>query len=85
MNKCKHFKNLKEITPESNGCVDCLKTGDKWFHLRFCLICGYVGCCDQSKNKHATKHFKKTKHPLIKSFEPGEDWIWCYVDDLLFE
>lgn len=85
MNKCKHFKNMKKVEPQNEGCVDCLKTGDGWFHLRLCLSCGYVGCCDQSKNKHMTKHFKAMKHPLVKSFEPGEEWIWCYVDKLLFE
>lgn len=85
MTKCKHFKNIKEVVPQAKGCVDCLKTGDKWFHLRLCLMCGYVGCCDQSKNKHATKHYKKIKHPLIKSFEPGESWIYCYIDDETFE
>jgi uncharacterized UBP type Zn finger protein len=85
VDKCKHFIGLKKVTPQEEGCVDCLKTGDKWFHLRLCLTCGYVGCCDQSKNKHATKHYQKTKHPLIKSFEPGENWIWCYVDEETFE
>ncbi len=59
-----------------------LKLGDTWVHLRLCLICGHVGCCDSSKNKHATKHFHKTKHPLIRSIEPGESWIWCYVDEI---
>lgn len=85
MDKCKHFEGLKKVIPQADGCVDCLKTGDKWVHLRHCLTCGYVGCCDNSKNKHATKHFKNTKHPLIKSFEPGENWIWCFVDEETFE
>jgi len=84
---CKHFsdldKNIKPITPE--GCEECLKMGDDWVHLRICLVCGHVGCCDQSKNKHATKHFHHTKHAVIQSFEPGEDWTYCYVDDMLFE
>ena len=61
---------------------DCIKSGDSWVHLRLCLECGHVGCCDSSKNKHATKHFHRTKHPLIRSIEPGEAWIWCYVDEL---
>ena len=56
--------------------------GDSWVHLRLCLSCGHVGCCDSSKNKHATKHFHRTKHPIIQSFEPGEDWRWCYVDEI---
>jgi uncharacterized UBP type Zn finger protein len=83
-NMCEHIKNAdknkKANTPE--GCEECLKTGDKWVHLRLCLECGHVGCCDNSKNKHATKHFHATKHPVIKSFEPGEDWKWCYVDEV---
>lgn len=85
MNKCKHFSEIKNVKPVSKGCVDCLIKGDKWFHLRLCLTCGYVGCCDNSKNKHATKHYKKIKHPLIKSFEKDEEWIWCYVDEKLFD
>jgi uncharacterized UBP type Zn finger protein len=85
MMKCKHFENLKEVKSQSKGCVDCLKINDKWFHLRMCLVCGYIGCCDNSKNKHATKHFKRTKHPVIKSFEPDEDWSWCYIDEKMFE
>ncbi|MGE5406394.1 MAG: UBP-type zinc finger domain-containing protein [Methanosarcina sp.] len=70
-------------TPE--GCEECLKTGDSWVHLRLCLECGHVGCCDNSKNKHATKHFHVTGHPVIRSFEPGENWEYCYVDDLFIE
>lgn len=85
MNKCKHFDLIKEVSPQAEGCVDCLKTKDKWFRLRLCLICGYVGCCDNSKNKHATKHFKETNHPLIKSLEQNENWIWCFIDEELFE
>jgi len=85
MNKCKHFAGLEKVEPMDKGCVGCLKTGDEWLHLRLCLSCGYVGCCDNSKNKHATKHFKKTEHPLIKSFEPGEVWIWCYEDEKIFD
>ena len=85
MRKCKHFKDLKKVKPTAEGCVDCLKTGDNWVHLRLCLICANVGCCDNSKNKHATKHFKSTKHPLIKSLEPGDEWIWCYTDKLFLE
>ena len=57
--------------------------GDTWVHLRLCEICGHVGCCDSSKNRHATKHFHKTKHPIMRSLEPGEDWGWCYVDDVM--
>jgi len=84
---CEHIekanKDVKPKTPE--GCEECLKTGDEWVHLRLCLTCGHVGCCDSSKNKHATKHFQGTKHPVMKSFQPGEDWLWCYVDELMVE
>lgn len=84
---CNHIseidKNIEPTTPE--GCEECLKTGDSWVHLRLCLTCGHVGCCDNSKNKHATKHFHKSGHPVIRSFEPGESWLWCYVDELFTE
>ena len=63
-------------------CPECVKLGDTWVHLRLCLECGHVGCCDSSKNKHATKHFHRVKHPLIRSIEPGEAWMWCYVDNI---
>ena len=82
---CAHVDQIKEVVPSSKGCEDCLKTGDSWVQLRLCLICGHVGCCDSSKNKHATKHFHETHHPIIKSFEPGEHWKWCYVDEVAFE
>lgn len=59
-----------------------MQSGDRWVHLRLCLECGHVGCCDSSPNRHATKHHHATDHPLIQSFEPGEDWIYCYVDDV---
>ncbi len=64
------------------GCEECLSSGDTWVHLRKCLTCGHVGCCDSSKNKHATKHYRATRHPVVQSFEPGETWRWCYVDEL---
>jgi uncharacterized UBP type Zn finger protein len=80
---CQHIKDIKKVTPKTpEGCEECLKSGDTWVHLRLCLSCGHVGCCDNSKNKHATKHFKATGHPIIKSFQPGEDWKWCYVDEM---
>jgi uncharacterized UBP type Zn finger protein len=83
---CTH---LKEVTPEQyqrtpntpGACEECVKTGDRWVHLRMCLTCGKVGCCDSSKNKHATKHFHITQHPVIRSVEPGERWTWCYIDE----
>ncbi|HEX2910837.1 MAG TPA: UBP-type zinc finger domain-containing protein [Chloroflexia bacterium] len=73
---------MQVVQASSNGCEDCLKTGDSWVHLRLCLECGHVGCCDNSKNKHATKHYHTSNHPIIKSFEPGEEWGWCYPDQL---
>jgi len=79
---CEHVKLIKEVTPSANGCEDCLKIGDTWVNLRMCLICGHVGCCDSSKNKHATKHFEGTGHPIMKSVTPGEDFTWCYVDKI---
>lgn len=84
--KCAHLGEIKNPAANTpDGCEECLKTGDGWVHLRLCESCGHVGCCDQSKNKHATKHFQQTKHPIIKSFQPGEDWGWCYIDELFFE
>ena len=77
---CQHYNQIQKITPSAVGCEDCLKTGGQWLHLRICLICGHVGCCDASPNKHATKHYHETGHPLIQSFQPGEDWVWCYLD-----
>src|SRR5438105_5026450 len=77
---CTHADQIKEVTPSANGCEDCLKIGSEWVHLRMCLTCGHVGCCDSSPNKHATAHFHETQHPIVQSHEPGEDWRWCYVD-----
>lgn len=79
---CKHAKTNLRITPSADGCEDCLASGDRWVHLRLCMTCGHVGCCDSSKNRHATKHFRASGHPVIKSFEPGQDWGWCYVDEV---
>jgi uncharacterized UBP type Zn finger protein len=78
--KCTHLNQVKITSASKHVCEDCIKTGDTWVHLRMCLICGHVGCCDSSKNKHATKHFHAVGHPLIRSIEPGERWIWCYTD-----
>jgi uncharacterized UBP type Zn finger protein len=83
---CQHIVKAREHAPNTpDGCEECLQLGDTWVHLRLCLQCGHVGCCDDSKNKHATKHFRATKHPVIRSFEPGEEWRYCYVDDLFVE
>src|SRR5437660_926763 len=83
--KCGHLKDLHHVTPSAAGCEECLKMGDSWVHLRLCLSCGHVGCCDSSRNKHATKHFHATHHPVVRSLERGEDWAWCYVDELVME
>ena len=73
--------HMKKVKPRTKGCEECLKTGDTWVHLRMCLECGHVGCCDSSKNRHARAHFHATQHPLIQSAERGEDWRWCYIDE----
>jgi uncharacterized UBP type Zn finger protein len=78
---CAHTDQIQVTSTDVHVCEDCVKTGDKWVHLRLCLICGHVGCCDSSKNKHATQHFNATTHPLIRSIEKGEAWVWCYVDE----
>jgi uncharacterized UBP type Zn finger protein len=83
--ECAHLDQIKHVTPGARGCEDCLRIGDQWLHLRLCLSCGHVGCCDSSPNQHATKHFQKSHHPIIRSFEPGEAWGWCYVDEVMFE
>jgi uncharacterized UBP type Zn finger protein len=86
MEECTHLGTIQDVEPNTpDGCEECLQMGDTWVHLRLCLACGHVGCCDNSKNTHATKHFHATQHPLIQSFQPGEDWLWCYVDDLFME
>ncbi len=77
---CDHLKLVRDVTPSAKGCEECLKMGDTWVHLRLCLICGHVGCCDNSKNKHATQHYESTGHPVMKSLEPSENWMWCFVD-----
>ena len=83
--QCKHLNFVKTFQPHTEGCEECLEMGDTWVHLRLCRTCGHVGCCDNSIGKHATKHFHATKHPIMKSFEPGEDWGWCYADELFIE
>jgi uncharacterized UBP type Zn finger protein len=80
---CTHLDQIQDVvarTPE--GCEECLAGGSVWVHLRLCLVCGHVGCCDSSRNKHARKHFHRTKHPIVQSFEPGAHWRWCYVDQV---
>ncbi len=77
---CQHLVGVDPVAPHALGCEECLKLGMRWVHLRLCLSCGHVGCCDSSPGRHATKHFHSTAHPVMASFEPGERWAWCYVD-----
>ena len=82
MKTCSHLDQIRDVRPSTpDGCEECLKTGDRWVHLRLCMECGHVGCCDSSKNRHARAHFHSTHHPIIQSAERGEDWRWCYIDD----
>ena len=83
METCTHVSEIKDVEPSADGCEDCLKIGDTWVHLRLCRSCGHVGCCDSSKNRHATRHFQHTGHPLVRSIEAGERWIWCYADEVM--
>lgn len=84
--ECGHVPMVSEVTPSANGCEDCLRDGGTWVHLRMCMTCGHVGCCNNSRGRHATAHWQEHQdHPVIRSFEPGEDWWWCYRDHLLFD
>jgi hypothetical protein len=86
MATCGHLDSIDfTATPSADGCEDCLAIGGWWVHLRMCQRCGHVGCCDSSPNKHATAHFHSVSDPVIRSFEPGEDWFYCYPDTLVFE
>ena len=85
MQYCEHIKEIRKVTPSADGCEDCLKIGGRWVHLRMCESCGHVGCCDNSPNRHATKHYHSTQHPIVKSVEPGEEWGYCYPDDIFYE
>ncbi len=82
--QCTHRHLIRDVQPNDRGCEECLAMGDTWLHLRVCLICGHVGCCDGSKNKHAAQHFHETGHPIVQSLEPGENWRWCYIDEVMF-
>ncbi len=84
MTTCTHVDQVKvtELPSTVAGCDDCLATGDPWLHLRICLECGKVGCCDDSPNRHATRHARQAGHPLIRSLEPGETWSWCVIDEV---
>lgn len=82
---CRHLQDIHTRGANCDGCEECLKTGDSWVHLRVCMVCGHVGCCDDSKNQHASRHFRATGHPIMRSTEPGETWGWCYVDQLFYD
>ncbi|HEX2152613.1 MAG TPA: UBP-type zinc finger domain-containing protein [Acidimicrobiia bacterium] len=77
---CSHSREVNPVPPPTDVCLECVALDDSWFHLRQCLICGQTSCCDQSKNKHAAAHFQATRHPIIRSAQPGEEWEWCYLD-----
>jgi tellurite resistance protein TerC len=83
--KCIHRAEITDVAPNTSGCQECLKSGDQWVQLRLCLKCGHVGCCDSSKNRHATAHFQASGHPLMRTLQPGESWKWCYVDKVYVE
>ena len=82
---CTHGSFIHDVQPSADGCEDCLRIGGWWVHLRLCMTCGHVGCCDSSPNRHASKHARDAEHPIVRSFEPGEDWLWCYVDEVVLE
>ena len=83
---CSHLDTIEftDLPEHIEGCEECLKIGSTWVHLRMCMQCGKIGCCDESPNKHATQHAHETSHPIIRSAQPGEDWSWCYVDEIAF-
>jgi uncharacterized UBP type Zn finger protein len=85
LDNCSHVDQIRDVKPITSGCEECLKSGDSWVHLRMCLTCGHVGCCDSSRNKHATNHYRATGHPIMRSIQPGEDWLWCFVDEIEVE
>ena len=83
---CSHLSSLTELrVADEYVCEECIKTGDSWVHLRTCQTCGTTLCCDSSTNKHATKHSRASSHPVVASAEPGERWLWCYVDEQMAE
>jgi CPA2 family monovalent cation:H+ antiporter-2 len=80
---CAHLDHIRQVRPSTQGCEECLASGSPWVHLRVCLECGHVGCCDSSPGKHASGHFRSTGHPIMRSMEPGETWGWCHVDGIM--
>ena len=79
--KCSHRDLIQDVSPSAQVCTACQEVGDTWVHLRMCMTCGHVGCCNDSKNKHASRHFQETQHPIMKSIEPGEGWMYCFIDE----
>jgi hypothetical protein len=86
MAQCTHLDQVEYLDAPADipGCEECLKTGDRWVHLRMCQICGKIGCCDSSPNRHASKHAAQEDHPVLRSVEPGEEWSWCVIDEVAF-
>jgi len=83
--ECTHLDQIRVAAPDHvEGCEDCLQIGGRWVHLRVCRACGHVACCDSSPNRHASKHAAESDHAIVTSAEPGEDWSWCYVDEVAF-
>ena len=80
---CKHLDQVVVTETDKHECEDCMRMGGWWVHLRLCLVCGHVGCCDSSPNRHATRHWRESAHPLVRSIEPGERWVWCYADEVV--
>lgn len=78
---CTHISETHEVSYQQHVCPECVAKGDSWVQLRICMICGHVGCCDSSKNRHARAHYENTRHPIIKTIEAGPDWAWCYPDN----
>ena len=80
---CAHLDEAKDTAPRADGCEECLELGWRWVHLRTCLECGHVGCCDSSRGKHASAHYGESTHPVVRSKEPGEAWRWCFADEVM--
>ena len=85
MFECRHAEQIEDVTPSALGCEECIKTGSNWVHLRLCRTCGYVGCCDDSPNRHATAHFRATRHSVIEGYDSPEGRGWCYVHEIFVD
>jgi hypothetical protein len=83
--RCTHLDQIAVVAPSARGCTECLKMGAEWVHLRVCRVCGHVGCCDDSPHRHATKHYRATKHPVIEGYDPPEGWGWCFIDEVIID